>query len=126
MLNVKLLSSNKVNINLVKFKSEIKSWYILLVLFIYFSISAGPASAIQPIDRGSVHRICSGQVVLNLATAVKELVENSVDAGADNIGVIFFDTWGQGNCRPCSYAPMACIEYLINDNRLGDSLFCDY
>ncbi|KAF7243031.1 Mismatch repair endonuclease PMS2, partial [Varanus komodoensis] len=46
-----------------------------------------PAKAINPIDRKSVHRICSGQVVLNLCTAVKELVENSIDAGATNIEV---------------------------------------
>ncbi|XP_025778930.1 mismatch repair endonuclease PMS2 [Puma concolor] len=43
------------------------------------------AKAIKPIDRRSVHQICSGQVVLSLSTAVKELVENSVDAGATNI-----------------------------------------
>ncbi|NXG71546.1 PMS2 endonuclease, partial [Baryphthengus martii] len=43
--------------------------------------------AIKPIDRKSVHRICSGQVVLNLGTAVKELVENSLDAGATNIDI---------------------------------------
>ncbi|NXW70253.1 PMS2 endonuclease, partial [Hirundo rustica] len=49
--------------------------------------SAQPAGAIRPIDRGSVHRICSGQVVLNLGTAVKELVENSLDAGATNIDI---------------------------------------
>uniref|UniRef100_A0A8C3QYT0 Mismatch repair endonuclease PMS2 n=1 Tax=Cyanoderma ruficeps TaxID=181631 RepID=A0A8C3QYT0_9PASS len=46
-----------------------------------------PAGAIRPIDRGSVHRICSGQVVLNLGTAVKELLENSLDAGATNIAL---------------------------------------
>ncbi|NXF95917.1 PMS2 endonuclease, partial [Eubucco bourcierii] len=49
--------------------------------------SLQPAKAIKPIDRKSVHRICSGQVVLNLGTAVKELVENSLDAGATNIDV---------------------------------------
>ncbi|KFP35113.1 Mismatch repair endonuclease PMS2, partial [Chlamydotis macqueenii] len=49
--------------------------------------SAQPARAIRPIDRKSVHRICSGQVVLNLGTAVKELVENSLDAGATNIDI---------------------------------------
>ncbi|XP_015914046.3 mismatch repair endonuclease PMS2 isoform X2 [Parasteatoda tepidariorum] len=42
---------------------------------------------IKPIDRTSVHKICSGQVVLTLATAVKELVENSIDAGATVIDV---------------------------------------
>uniref|UniRef100_A0A671W7P7 Mismatch repair endonuclease PMS2 n=1 Tax=Sparus aurata TaxID=8175 RepID=A0A671W7P7_SPAAU len=46
-----------------------------------------PARAIKAIDKHSVHQICSGQVVLTLATAVKELVENSVDAGATNIDV---------------------------------------
>ncbi|CAM6083351.1 unnamed protein product [Calypogeia fissa] len=42
---------------------------------------------IKPIDRAAVHRICSGQVVLDLATAVKELVENSLDAGATSIDI---------------------------------------
>ncbi|XP_051877095.1 mismatch repair endonuclease PMS2 isoform X2 [Pristis pectinata] len=45
------------------------------------------AREIKAIDRKSVHRICSGQVVLNLCTAVKELVENSIDAGATNIEI---------------------------------------
>ncbi|XP_041063266.1 mismatch repair endonuclease PMS2 isoform X5 [Carcharodon carcharias] len=48
---------------------------------------SAPARMIKPIDRQSVHQICSGQVVLSLSTAVKELVENSLDAGATNIDI---------------------------------------
>lgn len=48
-------------------------------------VSTECAKAIKPIDGKSVHQICSGQVVLSLSTAVKELIENSVDAGATTI-----------------------------------------
>jgi DNA mismatch repair protein PMS2 len=44
-------------------------------------------SNIRAIDHESVTKICSGQVVVDLATAVKELVENSLDAGATTIEV---------------------------------------
>lgn len=46
-------------------------------------------SIIREIDASSVHRITSGQVVVDLATAVKELVENSIDAHATLIEVRF-------------------------------------
>lgn len=47
----------------------------------------GSQSSIQPIEKGTVHRICSGQVILDLSTAIKELIENALDAGATNIEV---------------------------------------
>ncbi|XP_056017837.1 mismatch repair endonuclease PMS2-like isoform X2 [Ostrea edulis] len=50
-------------------------------------VQVSPAKEIKAIDRKSVHRICSGQVVLTLATAVKELVENSIDAGAVSVEI---------------------------------------
>ena len=51
------------------------------------------AGTIRQICRSSVHQICSGQVVLSLATAAKELLENSLDAGAS---VIELRLRGQG------------------------------
>ena len=48
-------------------------------------MTAAPGS-IKAIDGTSVHKITSGQVVVDLQTAVKEMVENSLDAGATIIG----------------------------------------
>ena len=38
------------------------------------------AKIVKAVDKDTVHRICSGQVIVSLSTAVKELVENSIDA----------------------------------------------
>ncbi|KAF7416356.1 hypothetical protein PC9H_002621 [Pleurotus ostreatus] len=46
-------------------------------------------ATIKAIDSSSIHRITSGQVVIDLQTAVKELVENSIDAGATSIDIRF-------------------------------------
>ncbi|CAJ0759064.1 16122_t:CDS:10 [Entrophospora sp. SA101] len=46
-------------------------------------------SSIKPIDSTSIHKICSGQVILDLAMAAKELVENSLDAKAKTIEIRF-------------------------------------
>ncbi|KAK9467684.1 hypothetical protein V1512DRAFT_259811 [Lipomyces arxii] len=46
-------------------------------------------SAIQQIDTTSVHKLTSGQVIVDIPTAVKELVENSLDAHATVIEIKF-------------------------------------
>lgn len=43
---------------------------------------------IKSLSSSAIHRICSSQVITTLATAVKELVENSVDAGATKIDIL--------------------------------------
>ncbi|XP_015040235.2 mismatch repair endonuclease PMS2 isoform X1 [Drosophila pseudoobscura] len=51
---------------------------------------------IKAISKDTVHKICSGQVVLSLAVAVKELVENSIDAGATLVEIKMKDQGLQG------------------------------
>lgn len=46
---------------------------------------------IHQINDIDVHRITSGQVITDLTTAVKELVDNSIDANASQIEIIFKD-----------------------------------
>ncbi|KAF9259454.1 hypothetical protein L218DRAFT_665558 [Marasmius fiardii PR-910] len=53
------------------------------------SAARGDTKSIKVIDAKSVHQITSGQVVIDLQTAVKELVENSLDAGATSVEVRF-------------------------------------
>ncbi|WVQ70875.1 hypothetical protein IAR50_000400 [Cryptococcus sp. DSM 104548] len=45
------------------------------------------SGTIKAIDKASIHHIHSGQVIQNLQGAIKELVENSLDAGATSIDV---------------------------------------
>jgi DNA mismatch repair protein PMS2 len=43
-------------------------------------------ATIKQIDGRTIHQIQSGQVIVDLCSVVKELVENSIDAGANHIG----------------------------------------
>lgn len=42
---------------------------------------------IRAIDGRTVERIAAGQVITDLASAIKELVENALDADATSIGI---------------------------------------
>nr|VZI14617.1 unnamed protein product [Spirometra erinaceieuropaei] len=44
-------------------------------------------SSIKSLDSKSVHKLCSSQVVVSLGIAIKELLENSIDAGAKRIEI---------------------------------------
>lgn len=55
--------------------------------------------------QASIHRICSGQVILDLATAVKELLENSLDASASSVSISFV---GHGS-----------VSIEVSDNGMG-------
>lgn len=48
-------------------------------------------ATIQALEGRTVHQIQSGQVIVDLCSVVKELVENSIDAGATSIEVRFKD-----------------------------------
>jgi DNA mismatch repair protein PMS2 len=43
---------------------------------------------IKPIERCLVEKIASGQVVTDLSSALKELIENSIDAESTLIGIV--------------------------------------
>ncbi|KAK4512711.1 MFS domain-containing protein [Mucor velutinosus] len=85
-------------------------------------------SVISAIDKHSVHKICSGQVVLDIATAVKELVENSIDAGATSVDVNFVDS-GIGGIEvvdngcgidPLNYESLALKHYTSKISNFED------
>ena len=99
-------------------------------------MAAGPSTqaatsssnVIRPIPSTDVHRITSGQVVLDLQTAVKELIENALDASATNIAIHFrdygadsFEVVDNGTgIDPSNYASVALKHYTSKLSSFSD------
>nr|WJN24951.1 mismatch repair protein [Moesziomyces parantarcticus] len=85
-------------------------------------------SVIRAIPTSDVHRITSGQVVLDLQTAVKELIENALDASATNIAINFrdygadsFEVVDNGSgIDPSNYASVALKHYTSKLSSFSD------
>ena len=83
---------------------------------------------IHAIDESSVRLICSGQVVVDLATAVKELVENAIDAGATvvdiklkDMGLEHIEVSDNGaGIDPCNYDSIALKHFTSKLNQFED------
>jgi DNA mismatch repair protein PMS2 len=72
------------------------------------------APSIQAIDKASVHKICSAQVILDLSTAVKELIENSIDAGATHLGM-------SRELKEAKYTEIKLVNYGIDSVEVIDN-----
>lgn len=76
-------------------------------------------ATIKAIEAKSVHQIQSGQVIVDLCSVVKELVENSLDAGATAIEIRFRNNGldaievqdNGGGISPTNYANIALKHY---------------
>lgn len=71
---------------------------------------------IKAISKSVVHRICAGQVILDLPSAVKELVENSLDAGATKIEIAlkeYGQEWFQVIDNGCGISPNNFKVFLV-------------
>lgn len=67
-------------------------------------------AALSQIPQESIHRLSSGQVIINLAGAVKELVENSLDSGATVIEV-----GAQSFGQACSSVEGLQLSFLLKN-----------
>ncbi|KAI9010979.1 hypothetical protein CLU79DRAFT_822432 [Phycomyces nitens] len=86
------------------------------------------ARQLTAIDKQSIHKICSGQVVVDLSMAAKELLENSIDAEATNIELRFkqnglegFDVVDNGlGIHPSNYESLALKYYTSKLSKFED------
>lgn len=58
----------------------------MVVLYVFSFSSLQSTTMLVGPDIFQIHQIQSGQVIIDLCSVVKELVENSIDAGSTIIG----------------------------------------
>ena len=61
---------------------------------------------IRPIPEGSVGRIVAGQAVTDLGSAVKELLDNAIDAGARRV-------WGESSSSCMFPFPFSFVSFVF-------------
>lgn len=49
-------------------------------------VGPNPNRTIKQMDQHTVQMLCTGQIILNVAGACKEIIENALDAKATTIG----------------------------------------
>ena len=65
------------------------------------SIDCSPSHLIQPIPPQAIQRIVAGQAITDMSSAVKELVDNAIDAGAHRVTSEFSHAWQLIQCLVC-------------------------
>jgi len=88
--------------------------------------------AIIPIQQQDVHRIVAGQVILDMASAVKELVDNALDAGASSINIRLFnqgvdviEVSDDGTGVPKHSRPLLAMKHATSKIMSFDDLYKD-
>eukprot|EP00550_Attheya_septentrionalis_P011813 CAMPEP_0198304578 /NCGR_PEP_ID=MMETSP1449-20131203/57472_1 /TAXON_ID=420275 /ORGANISM="Attheya septentrionalis, Strain CCMP2084" /LENGTH=1167 /DNA_ID=CAMNT_0044007103 /DNA_START=237 /DNA_END=3740 /DNA_ORIENTATION=+ len=94
--------------------------------------SAGPPSSIVSIPTSAVHRLVAGQAVTDLASAVKELVDNAIDAGATSINIRLFnqgidivEVTDDGSGVPLESRPLLAMKHATSKIRTFDNIYED-
>jgi len=86
--------------------------------------------AIQQIAPSSVQRLVAGQAITDLSSAVKELVDNAIDAGATRIHIKLYDQGlegievsDNGGGVPSTSRPMMAMKHATSKLRNFDDLY---